>query len=157
MPALIIDLAVDVDLAAGRMLAAFFQAIDAPIRAYMAAVGQGDDPLRARNTGDYALRGAWSVRLRPGGHHVDHIHPQGWLSSAFYVETPVAALDRDSREGWIKFGQPKIRTTPRLPPAHYVRPQPGTLVLFPSYMWHGTVPFTTDEARMTIAFDVIPQ
>ena len=139
------------------VIAAFFKAIDAPIRAYMDAVGQGDDPLRMRNTGDYALRGAWSVRLRPGGHHVDHIHPQGWLSSAFYVETPVAALDRDSREGWIKFGQPKIRTTPRLEPAHYVRPQPGTLVLFPSYMWHGTVPFTTDEARMTIAFDVIPQ
>lgn len=139
------------------VIAAFFKAIDAPIRAYMAAVGQGDDPLRLRNTGDYALRGAWSVRLRPGGHHVDHIHPQGWLSSAFYVETPAEALDRDSREGWIKFGQPKIRTTPALEPAHYVRPQPGTLVLFPSYMWHGTVPFTTDEARMTIAFDVIPQ
>lgn len=137
-------------------IVAFFEAIDAPIRAYMAAVGQGDDPLRARNTGDYAIRGAWSVRLKPGGHHVDHIHPQGWLSSAFYVETPGEALGRDSREGWIKFGQPNFRTTPPLEPAHYVMPQPGTLVLFPSYMWHGTVPFTTEESRMTIAFDVVP-
>jgi len=137
-------------------IAAFFKAIDAPIRAYMAAVGQGDDPLRSRNTGDYGFRGAWSVRLKPGGKHVDHIHPQGWLSSAFYVETPVEALDRDSREGWIKFGQPRFATTPPLEPAHYVRPQPGTLVLFPSYMWHGTVPFTTDESRMTIAFDIVP-
>lgn len=137
-------------------IAAFFEAIDGPIRAYMARVGQGDDPLRARNTGDYAIRGAWSVRLRPGGHHVDHIHPQGWLSSAFYVETPGEALDRDSREGWIKFGQPRFRTQPPLEPAHFVRPVPGTLCLFPSYMWHGTVPFTTDESRMTIAFDVVP-
>jgi hypothetical protein len=23
-------------------------------------------------------------------------------------------------------------------------------------MWHGTEPFTTDESRMTIAFDVVP-
>lgn len=137
-------------------IAAFFAAIDGPIRAYMARVGQGDDPLRVRNTGDYAIRGAWSVRLRPGGHHVDHIHPQGWLSSAFYVETPGEALDRDSREGWIKFGQPRFRTQPPLEPAHFVRPVPGTLCLFPSYMWHGTVPFTTDESRMTIAFDVVP-
>jgi predicted Zn-dependent protease len=135
---------------------AFFKAIDGPIRAYMEAVGKGDDPIRSRNTGNYAIRGAWSVRLRPGGHHVDHIHPQGWLSSAFYVETPAEALDRDSREGWIKFGQPRFRTEPPLGPAHYVRPVPGTLCLFPSYMWHGTVPFTTDESRMTIAFDVVP-
>lgn len=138
------------------VIEAFFQAIDGPIRAYMARVGPGDDPLRSRNTGNYAIRGAWSVRLRPGGHHVDHIHPQGWLSSAFYVETPGEALDRDSREGWIKFGQPRFRTQPPLEPAHFVRPVPGTLCLFPSYMWHGTVPFTTDESRMTIAFDVVP-
>lgn len=138
------------------VIRAFFQAIDAPIRAYMAAVGQGDDPLRARNTGDYALRGAWSVRLRPGGWHVDHIHPQGWLSSAFYVETPDAALDTPSHEGWIRFGQPRHRTTPPLAAGHMVRPSPGSLVLFPSYMWHGTVPFSSDESRMTIAFDVIP-
>ncbi len=137
-------------------IVAFFQAIDGPIRAYMARVGQGDDPIRSRNTGEYAIRGAWSVRLRPGGHHVDHIHPQGWLSSAFYVETPGEALDRDSREGWIKFGQPRFRTNPPLEPAHYVRPVPGSLCLFPSYMWHGTVPFTTDESRMTIAFDIVP-
>lgn len=135
---------------------AFFQAIDAPIRAYMAAVGQGDDPLRARNTGAYALRGVWSVRLRPGGWHVDHIHPQGWLSSAFYVETPTAALDTPAREGWIRFGQPRHRTTPPLEAGRHVRPSPGSLVLFPSYMWHGTVPFSSDESRMTIAFDVVP-
>ena len=29
-------------------------------------------------------------------------------------------------------------------------------MLFPSYMSHGTVPFTTDEKRLTIAFDVVP-
>lgn len=135
---------------------AFFRAIEGPIRSYMERVGQGEDPIRSRNTGQYAIRGAWSVRLRPGGHHVDHIHPQGWLSSAFYVETPGEALARESREGWIKFGQPRFRTDPPLGPAHFVRPAAGTLCLFPSYMWHGTVPFTTEESRMTIAFDVVP-
>ena len=32
----------------------------------------------------------------------------------------------------------------------------GRLVLFPSYMWHGTVPFEADQPRMTVAFDVVP-
>jgi uncharacterized protein (TIGR02466 family) len=134
----------------------FFQALDAPIRAHMAKLGQGSDPLRRRNTGDYRIQGAWSVLLRPGGFHKDHFHPEGWLSSAFYVETPDAALDGEDKGGWLRLGQPPFRTTPALPPERYIRPQPGRLALFPSYMWHGTQPFTTNERRLTIAFDVVP-
>ncbi|HEY8617564.1 putative 2OG-Fe(II) oxygenase [Phenylobacterium sp.] len=137
-------------------IAAFFKALDAPIREHMAKLGTGRDPLRRRNTGDYRIQGAWSVRLRPGGFHKDHFHPEGWLSSAFYVETPARAVDGGDRQGWIRFGQPPFRTDPALPPERWVRPEPGRLVLFPSYMWHGTEPFTTDERRMTIAFDVVP-
>ncbi|HXA37745.1 MAG TPA: putative 2OG-Fe(II) oxygenase [Phenylobacterium sp.] len=136
---------------------AFFRAIDAPIREHMARLGPGDDPLRRRNMLDYRIQGAWSVRLRPNGFHRDHFHPEGWLSSAFYVETPDAALDSPDRQGWIRFGQPPFMTDPPLPPAHFVRPKPGRLVLFPSYMWHGTVPFTTDETRLTVAFDAVPK
>jgi len=29
-------------------------------------------------------------------------------------------------------------------------------VLFPSYLWHGTIPFRDTAARTTIAFDVTP-
>lgn len=135
----------------------FFEAVDAPIREHMRKLGQGGDPLRRRNTFDYWIQGAWSVRLQPHGYHRDHFHPFGWLSSAFYVETPEAALDSPDREGWIRFGQPPFITNPAQPAEHYVRPKPGRLVLFPSYMWHGTVPFTTDETRMTIAFDAAPK
>lgn len=135
---------------------AFFQAIDAPIRAHIAKMGEGTDPVRSRRTGDYRIEGAWSVRLKPGGFHKDHFHPEGWLSSAFYVETPDSALDSAEKQGWIRFGQPPCRTDPPMPAKHFVRPRPGRLVLFPSYMWHGTVPFTTDERRLTIAFDALP-
>ena len=137
-------------------LRAFFQAIDAPIRQHMALLGEGPGPLRSRNTGRYRIEGAWSVRLWRDGFHRDHFHPDGWLSSAFYVETPDAALDSPGEQGWIRFGQPPFITDPLLPPDHFIRPKPGRLVLFPSYMWHGTVPFTTNETRMTIAFDAVP-
>lgn len=139
------------------VIQAFFRALDKPIREHIAHLGQGTDPLRSRNTGDYRIEGAWSVRLNPGGFHKDHFHPEGWLSSAFYVETPDTALDSEEKQGWIRFGQPPFRTVPALPAEHFVRPRPGRLVLFPSYMWHGTVPFTTDERRMTIAFDAVPR
>ncbi len=135
----------------------FFAAIEAPIREYMSAVGSGPaHPLTRRNTQRHKLSGSWSVLLKPDGFHVDHFHPMGWLSSAFYVEVPRSALDAENREGWLRFGQPPSKTKPTMGPEHYTRPKPGRLVLFPSYMWHGTVPFTTPESRLTMAFDVVP-
>ncbi len=135
---------------------AFFTALQAPIQAYMAELGSGSDPLRSRNTGRFNFMSAWSVLLKPNGFHVNHFHPMGWLSSAFYIRVPKDAIDAPAREGWIKFGEPPFKTAPPQPAAHFVKPEPGRLVLFPSYMWHGTVPFTTQEDRLTIAFDVVP-
>jgi tetratricopeptide (TPR) repeat protein len=135
---------------------AFFRTIEAPLRSYMAGLGAGADPFRRRNTGDYRIAGAWSVQLRSGHFHRDHFHSQGWVSSAFYVETPDSALARDDRQGWLRLGQPPFATATALPAERHIRPAPGKLVLFPSYMWHGTEPFATDETRTTIAFDVVP-
>jgi uncharacterized protein (TIGR02466 family) len=139
-----------------RAIQAFFKALERPLREHLAKLGRGDDPLRRRNSGGYRIVGAWSVRLRSGGFHLDHMHNQGWISSAFYVETPDGALDREGREGWLRLGQPPFPTVPEQPAERFVRPEPGRLVLFPSYMWHGTVPFHTEERRTTIAFDLLP-
>jgi tetratricopeptide (TPR) repeat protein len=136
------------------VIQAFFRAVDGPIRGYMRALGEGGDIVRSRNTGDYLFNGVWSIRLRPDGYHADHLHPRGWLSSACYISLP-SAVEREP-EGWLKFGEPGIATTPALAARHFVKPEPGLLVLFPSYMWHGTVPFTGDEPRLTIAFDLLP-
>jgi tetratricopeptide (TPR) repeat protein len=136
------------------VIRAFFQAIDGPIRRHIAGLGQGDDPLRRRITGAYGFDAVWSVRLRPGGRHADHLHQRGWLSSACYIDLP-PAIGWD-RQGWIKFGEPGVPTDPALPPERHIKPEPGKLVLFPSYMWHGTVPFEGDAPRLSIAFDVIP-
>jgi tetratricopeptide (TPR) repeat protein len=132
----------------------FFTAIDAPIRDHIRGLGPGADPVRRRATGRYGFAGAWSVRLNPKGFHVDHVHQRGWLSSACYIDLP-KAVER-GREGWLKFGEPGVATTPTLGPEHFIKPALGRLVLFPSYMWHGTVPFGGDADRLSIAFDLVP-
>lgn len=132
----------------------FFTAIKGPIRAYRDALGPGQDLLRRRNRGADHVHGAWSVRLAPRGFHVDHIHPEGWLSSASYIDVPDAVRDTETKAGWLRFGQPAT-PVPGLVAEHFVRPEPGLLALFPSYMWHGTVPFDGDQPRMSLAFDLI--
>ena len=99
--------------------------------------------------------GSWSVRLRGGGRHANHVHPQGWISSALYVALPEKAAGDPRDAGWLALGQPQDQLALALEPRRKIEPQPGHLVLFPSWMWHGTVPFTGAE-RLTVAFDVRP-
>lgn len=129
-------------------------ALDPPLRQYLADLGQGDDPLRARNRGDYAVHGVWSIRMEAGGRHIDHVHSQGWISSACYISLPENA---PGKEGWLKFGEPGLAMSSPCPAERFFEPAPGRLALFPSYMWHGTVPFSSPGARLTFAFDLIPE
>lgn len=116
-------------------------------------------PFLNRNTGQVKMRGSWSVKLRSSGNHVNHIHSQGWMSSAFYVSLPDSvktSRTTTDQAGWICFGQPPAELTLDLPARHSIQPKEGYLALFPSYMWHGTVPFEDTEPRLTIAFDMVP-
>ncbi|MEP9400501.1 putative 2OG-Fe(II) oxygenase [Sphingomonas silueang] len=134
-------------------IAAFRDAIAPAVADYLDRLGTGPDVLRRRNAGRAAPGGMWSVRLHPGGFHVDHIHPHGWLSSACHIAVPA---DDGMRGGWLKFGQPGIATSPALGPEHWVPARAGQITLFPSYMWHGTAPFGGNESRLSIAFDLMP-
>jgi len=131
------------------------EALQAPVDEHLEHLGRGSDPVRSRNTGRWKIDGIWSVWLKPDGFHHDHVHPMAWLSSACYIELP-SQVEAGGNEGWIKFGEPGPVTSPKLSWEHAVKPEPGMLVLFPSYMWHGTVPFGGDEPRLTIALDIVP-
>ena len=96
------------------------------------------------------FEGSWSVRLAAQGFHSCHTHTRGWISSALYVALP--KLDA-SPKGWIEFGAPPPELGLDLPAYSQIEPKPGRLVLFPSTLWHGTIPFDDGE-RLTIAFDV---
>jgi tetratricopeptide (TPR) repeat protein len=140
------------DLSRSRdpVIQALFQAFAAPIARYCELMGEGEDPLRRRNRGAWRFNGSWSVRLRSGGYHTSHVHPRGWISSACYIQVP-------DDEGILSFGKPGMLTTPQLDAEFSVRPEAGLLVLFPSYFWHGTLPFQSEEPRLTVAFDAVPR
>lgn len=116
-----------------------------------------EHPVNRRRTGGFDYSGSWSCRLASGGFHRNHVHPRGWLSSAYYVRLP--DLDRQDapQAGWLKFGESGLGLGVRDQAEHLIRPAVGRLVLFPSYFWHGTVPFQDEGDRLTVAFDVLPR
>ena len=103
---------------------------------------------------------SWYVRMRQGGHLSPHIHEIGWLSGAVYLAMP---MPKDSsNEGAFEYGT-HGDNYPILPPqqlSHFptaqVMPKVGDIVLFPSSLFHRTIPFTSNSERICIAFDLKP-
>jgi tetratricopeptide (TPR) repeat protein len=112
-------------------------------------------PLLGGPRGPVRFSGSWSVRLTGGGRHANHLHPAGWLSSALYVALPGETERGSAPAGWLTLGEPQESLGLGLAAFRTIEPKPGRLVLFPSTMWHGTVPFGEGE-RLTVAFDVAP-
>ncbi len=131
----------------------FLAAMDIAVRDYISRLTE-TDPMGARRTKHCRYGGLWSVRLSDGGYQPNHVHDRGWISSSYFVSLMAAERPTDPRAGWLKFGEPN-RAPARCGPEKLIEPQPGLLVLFPSYMWHGVIPFEGSE-RLSMAFDVIP-
>jgi tetratricopeptide (TPR) repeat protein len=129
--------------------------IRSAVAGHLAGLGppDADHPVLRYRPGPVRFSGSWSVRLAGAGHHSHHVHPQGRFSSAFYVVVPTPADAGPPPAGWLGFGAPPAELGIDLPPFRTVEPRPGRLALFPSIMWHGTLPFAQGE-RMTVAFDV---
>jgi tetratricopeptide (TPR) repeat protein len=135
------------------------RAIEQAIEAWLPTLPtDASHPFLSRKANRMRMSGSWSVKLWSSGRHVNHIHPEGWMSSAFYVSLPrsVRQQPETGHAGHLQFGQPPSELGLGLEPRRILRPEPGHLALFPSYLWHGTVPFEDEQPRMTVAFDMVP-
>jgi hypothetical protein len=133
------------------------QALAEAIRQFYAKLPAADSRhplLKHRNMGA-AFGPSWSVRFTGSGHHAAHFHPGGILSSACYICVPQSLADKDEKPGWLEIGRPPVELGLDLPPLETFEPKPARLVLFPSFLFHGTRPFTDGE-RLTVAFDLVP-
>jgi uncharacterized protein (TIGR02466 family) len=110
-------------------------------------------PFLKQKHGELELAGAWSVRLSSGGGHVDHVHPAGWISACYYVDVPQSVMAGE-KSGWLRLGASGV-TGLELAAERYLKPEPGVVLFFPSYMWHGVEPFESEEVRVTAPFDLV--
>jgi tetratricopeptide (TPR) repeat protein len=133
-------------------------ALAAAIREFVAGLPDADPahPLLKHRDMGMAFGPSWSIRLTGGGYHAAHFHPNGILSSACYIALPGEGLaDPDEKPGWLEIGRPPPELAIDLPPLASFEPKPGRLILFPSFLFHGTRHFAGGE-RLTVAFDLVP-
>lgn len=114
-------------------------------------------PLLARNQHQFTTKGSWSVKLDNGGYHANHIHPYGWLSAPSYISIPDEMNSNDpDKSGWLKLGETSLELGTRESIALELCPEPGQIIIFPSYIWHGTNKLISKQPRLTIPCDIMP-
>ena len=98
----------------------------------------------------------WANVLGSNDHQSSHIHNQGWMSGVYYVSLPENSVEENPYAGWLEFNRPGYGLPALGGEENFERiaPKPGMIVMFPSYVWHGTIPFTSQDTRISIAFDV---
>jgi tetratricopeptide (TPR) repeat protein len=102
---------------------------------------------------------SWCVITRAEGFEQWHMHPDGWMSGGYYVEAPASVAKSDDGRGCLVFGlppRPVGEDAARAFGELRVRPQPGSLTLFPSHAHHRTYPHGDAGHRICIAFDIRP-
>ncbi len=105
---------------------------------------------------DIKFASSWYVRMKQGGHLNSHIHEEGWISGAMYLSLPTQK--KHEHEGSIEVSThgddyPKKHDNFS---TQALAPEVGDFIMFPSSLFHRTIPFSSDEERICIAFDLKP-
>jgi uncharacterized protein (TIGR02466 family) len=103
------------------------------------------------------LDSLWVNLLKSGGHHSGHIHPHSILSGTLYAEVPAGS-------GAIRFEDPRLTQMMAAPsraddaPEELrsfvtVRPRPGLLLMWESWLRHEVLAGTGRGERLSVSFN----
>lgn len=100
----------------------------------------------------------WAAICRAGAYHAPHSHPDSAWSGVYYVDPGTEKLDRPLG-GVLEFLDPRAGveavTAPGDPYGEpfRIRPRPGLLVVFPSWLHHWVHPYAGETPRIAISFN----
>lgn len=126
------------------------------IRAYRKHYAGRDCELVKSFPQEVEFSSSWYIRMQKGGHLTSHIHEEGWLSGCVYLALP--RQKAGEHDGSIEFSTHGDEYPKRHDnfPVEAVAPEVGDIVLFPSSLFHRTIPFESNEDRICVAFDLKP-
>ena len=102
---------------------------------------------------------AQATVLDSNGNLAPHVHYSGYVSGVYYVRVPLSSRRHRATApaGSRSAGRRHAFTTPVAPKLRFIEPREGQMLLFPSYFYHSTVPFSPAETRISVAFDALPE
>nr|WP_315050978.1 TIGR02466 family protein [uncultured Brevundimonas sp.] len=103
------------------------------------------------------LDNLWVNILKPGGGHTGHIHPHAFLSGTVYVETPpgASALKLEDPRLPMMMARPSVseEASEAERPFVYLKPQPGTVLMWESWLRHEVPVNAARSDRISVSFN----
>ncbi len=116
----------------------------------------------------------WANVNRYGDYHNLHNHPHSYLSGTYYISVPAVAdaetaisttagsSRSDLNPSAISFFDPRpqanmtaIGGDGQIDPEHRIIPEPGLILLWPSFLHHWVHPNLSENLRVSISFNVM--
>ena len=99
-----------------------------------------------------------STVLRGPGHNGEHVHGNAYISTVYHVLVPESVSRADDDRGALALGRCESHTGGYTPcwGTRYIKPEAGSLVIFPSHIFHDVVPSRTQAPRIAVAADLQP-
>jgi len=99
----------------------------------------------------------WINVLKPGGVHTGHIHPHSVISGTYYVTVPKGSSSlkiEDPRLPYMMAAPTRKTTAPReMQPFVYLDPEPGSIILFESWLRHEVPANQARDDRISVSFN----
>jgi len=98
----------------------------------------------------------WAAVNRKGHYNTTHLHPMATWSGVYYVDAGDEAPDTSGAV--LELTHPIAAAAMTffpgvLPSARVVKPEPGMIIVFPSYLQHGARVYQGERPRICVAFN----
>tara|TARA_S200000501_G_scaffold378004_1_gene438604 strand:- start:1230 stop:2621 length:1392 start_codon:yes stop_codon:yes gene_type:complete len=128
--------------------------INLEIKKYQTHFKDSNEGLIKKWPNSYNLNG-WLVSMKSGGKLSAHIHEKGWISGSIYINVP-PKIKTNSGNLVVCIDEREDETKKKINQKKSIDVVTGSLCLFPSSLYHYTIPFEAEEERIVLAFDVMP-
>ena len=105
-------------------------------------------------TVNYELR-SWMISMKTGGFLVPHNHEYGWITGSFYLQVPKLSNNKDAGNLAFSYQGPKYPKKEKEFNLTIQKIETRDICIFPSSLFHQTIPFESSEERICFVFDLV--
>ncbi len=103
---------------------------------------------------DYELR-SWIISMKSGGFLKQHNHEYGWVTGSFYLQLPRSDIASNSGNISFSYQGPQYPIKGKSFNSRIKKLEERDICIFPSSLFHKTIPFESSKERICFVFDLI--
>ena len=130
------------------------KALEAKIELYKTKFKDSEQGFIRNWPEDYTLQ-AWMLAMKTGGFIKPHNHRYGWITGSFYLQVPKTCENNNAGNISFSYQGPEYPVNNKNFNSTIKKIETRDICIFPSSLFHQTIPFKSQEDRICLVFDLI--